>query len=355
MAVDIKGMIGNTYFANSPVVITVEGLQWPESSPFTIVIVEVIANNKVYGEFPEDTGGQGTATFDISTALMAVLAGEDFSDEATCANRTVSGTSTQSTRASIAYSIKVYTEYISSDGVFTRTESGTFNGGRCAIGGMTEWERSLIASNGDKSVTHWDGSNNRFGSASTKPTSSPERVGKDSITSWVGVAAANTVSHYYAAGKAMDSDQAGDHAPIVLRDSQEYVDFLFLNRRGAVETCSGLTLEAMDISVETKQYGRVERPTFKPSRSIMAIGSDGRREWNMSSGYVTREWAEWWTTEFLGGKRKRWWMRWKGPGMATAAYVPVIVEPAKKSTTVYDKAKQQMPHVDFTVTLALEG
>jgi len=36
-------------------------------------------------------------------------------------------------------------------------------------------------------------------------------------------------------------------------------------------------------------------------------------------------------------------------------YVPVIVEPAKKSVSIYDRAKQQLAHVDFTVTLALEG
>jgi hypothetical protein len=87
----------------------------------------------------------------------------------------------------------------------------------------------------------------------------------------------------------------------------------------------------------------------------MAIGSDGRRSWQMSSGYVTREWAEWWATEFIGGKRKRWWMLWQGPGLATPRYVPVVVEPAKKSINIYDRAKQQLASVDFTVTLALEG
>ena len=52
---------------------------------------------------------------------------------------------------------------------------------------------------------------------------------------------------------------------------------------------------------------------------------------------------------------RQWWMLWKGPGQDTASYVPVIVEPAKKQTSVYDKSKQQMPSVEFTVTLALEG
>lgn len=352
----ISGMIGNTYFADSPVVITVTGpWPWPEDSPFKVVRLNVIYGGNVVGEFPAETGGQPSVDFDISTALYAIWTEEDFSSEVSKANRALGTATEANTRASRSYSLKVYSEFISSDGVFTRTESATVNGGSCVVGGMTEWERSLIASNGNKSVTHWNGTNKRFGSASTKPTSSPEHVGKDSITSWVGLAAANTTSHYYTANATTATDQDGDHAPIVLRDSQEYVDFLFANRRGAVETCSGLTKEAMEIGVETKQYGRVERPTFKPSRSVMALGSDGRRSWNMSSGYVTREWAEWWATEFLGGKRKRWWMRWQGPGMASATFVPVIVEPAKKSTSIFDRAKQNMPHVDFTVTLALEG
>ena len=86
----------------------------------------------------------------------------------------------------------------------------------------------------------------------------------------------------------------------------------------------------------------------------MAIGQDGRRSWQMSSGYVTREWAEWWAMEFLGGKRKQWWMRYP-IGDASGTYVPVIVTPAKQDISIYDRSKQQTPHVDFTVTLALEG
>jgi hypothetical protein len=67
----------------------------------------------------------------------------------------------------------------------------------------------------------------------------------------------------------------------------------------------------------------------------------------MSSGYVTREWAEWWAKEFL--KAHQWWMLYEG------SYVPVVVKEAKKSNGIYDRSKQQMPHIDFTVTLALEG
>lgn len=345
--VTISGMFGDdkTYFAGSPVVITVSGLMWPVSTPFALVIVEVRHNGDVVGEFRADTGRQSAIDFDISSALRAMWADYTFSNEVAAANnRTAS-----SMRAYRSYSLKVYTEYLSSDdgGTFVRTESEEFTGGRCCIGWLTEWERANIGSRENADVSHWEHTNRRNGDASTKPTSTPERVGSDSITSWVDVQNAGTQSRFYPASAEQQSDSTQAHAPIVLRDSQKYQDFLFVNRRGAVETCSAQTLESMDISVETQHYARVERPAFKPGRTLMAIAKGGRRSWAMSSGLQTREWADWWTQEFL--MARQWWMLYEG------SYVPVIVEPSKKSLDIYDRAKQQMPHVDFTVTLALEG
>lgn len=380
MAVTISGMFGSgkTYFADSPVVITINGLQWPGSSPFNIVGVKALYGSSVAGSFRADTGGQTSISFDISSALTAIWSGYGFTKEVAAAESAaaaVSGSFTAETdntdffsgspgtRKYREYSLQVYTECLdSSDNEPTQTSAGTFTGGRCALGSFTEWERSIIPTNADADVSYREHENLRYGDASTKPfpttenpNVSPERVGRSSITSWVDVNNSGTTCYYYAASATPAADIASEHAPLVLRDSQEYVDFLFLNRRGAIETCSGLTKEAMQIDVDMKQYSRVERPTFRPSRSLMAIGSDGRRSWQMSSGFVTREWAEWWAMEFLGGKRKRYWMKYKGPEQTTASYVPVIVEPAKKSVSIYDKTKQQMPHVDFTVTLALEG
>lgn len=363
MAVTISGMFGagHTYFADSPVVIEINGLEWPQSSPFKVVRVEVLYNNKKVGDFRCDTGGQTVARFDISSALRAIWSDYGYDAEVAEAQNTVDdGTARHWSRLYRSYSLIVYTEYLSSDdgGVYTTTSSGEITGGQCAIGGFTEWERSIIPSDADADVSYREHENLRNGDASTKPNSSPERVGINSITSWVDVRNTGTQGEFYPADEAGGtgtSDSQEAHAPIVLRDSQPYVDFLFVNRRGAIETCSGMTKEAMGISTDVKQYSRTERPAFRPTRSLMAIGTDGRRSWQMSSGYVTSEWAEWWTMEFLGGKRKQWWMLWQGPGLSSPRYVPVIVEPAKKQTDIYDRTKQQMPHVDFTVTLALEG
>lgn len=380
--VTISGMFGSgkTYFADSPVVIDIQGLYWGETvtSPFTIVRLEVIYNDNVVGEFKADTGGQTSMPFDISSALRAIWSDFDYGKEVSAAKSAAahrltakafapSGDGYQDgVRRYREYFLRVYTEYLASDdgGVFTQTqytdEDGNVNipGGQCCIGGMTEWERMKAvedrggAANAD--VSYHEHENRRNGDASNKPTDTPERVGSMSITSWVDVQQGGTKCVYYPVNATPAADQQEPHAPLVLRDSVPYVDFLFLNRRGAVETCSGQTLESMGINVKVTQYSRTERPSFNPVRSLMAIGQDGRRSWQMSSGYVTREWAEWWTLEFLGGKRKQWWMRYP-IGDPNGTYVPVIVEPAKQNISIYDRTKQNMAHVDFTVTLALEG
>lgn len=369
--VTISGMFGegHTYFADSPVVIKISGLYWGETvtSPFTVVRVQVKFAGSVVGEFRADTGGQTEISFDISSALRAIWSGFDFEREVATANRARASSSTAGTYAAAdsdyqngvrlgrAYSLAIFTEYLDSqDGEFTTTqcedEDGNTDipGGQCCIGRLTEWERSNIANAQDADIAYWEGTNLRNGDASTKPRTTPERVGRDSITSWVDLQQEGTRSVFYpsATGNGAD-DSRSAHAPTVVRDSQPYVDFLFVNRRGAVETCSALMKESMGIEVGTTQYARVERPTFRPSRSLMAVASGGRRSWDMSSGMQTREWTEWWTVEFL--MARQWWMQYQGK------FVPVVVAPAKKQTGIYDRAKQTMASVEFTVTLALEG
>ena len=342
--ITISGMFGNnkTYFADSPVVIDISGLEWPSDSPFNIVKVDVIYDGNVVGFFREDTNAQSSISFNISTALQAIWADYDFAEELEAAADPDSYE-----RAYRAYSLRVFTEYLADDGEFTVTDSGVIAGGRCALGWLTEWERANIGAKENADMSHWEHSNPRFGDASTKPTTSPERVGSNSITSFVDVHTTGTQSVFYPASATPAADGYTAHAPMVLRDSIPYTDFLFVNRRGAVESCSALMKEALNVDVETKQYARIEGPSFKPSRSLMAIASGGRRSWSMSSGHQSREWVEWWTMEFL--MARQWWMRYKG------SYVPVIVEPAKKQTGIYDRSKQQMGSVEFTVTLALAG
>ena len=361
MAVAISGMFGSahTYFDGSPVIITVSGLQWPAKSPFKIVRLDVIRDGAVVGEFHGDTGGQSEISFDISSALRDIWSGYDFAGEVAIAD---SGGGTAPLRAYRSYSLMVYTEYMSSDdgGVFTQTGFGPFDGGRCAVGAMTGRERAEVTDTTQADLSWFEATNLRNGDASTKPRETPERVGSSSMTSWTDISNRGTQTLFFQWDDPCQGDSRDPHAPIVLRDTMEYTDFLFVNRRGAVETCSAPVKEAMSFEAERKLYSRVGRPSFIPGRTVTAVGGTPRRSWKMSSGHQTREWADWWAAEFLAS-RHHWMLceyREKDSGgnwSTVRKYVPVIVEPAKKSQTVYDRSKQQYQSVEFTVTLALEG
>ena len=352
-AVRVGGMNGGengegTYFADNPVVVVVSNLGFPENSPIKVCRLQVLYDGNIVGEFPGEVGSAASISFDISSALHALWSEYEFTEEIAAALRTETP---RYLRLKKAYNIKVLTEYISEDGVLTTSESDVFPGGSCVLGGLTELERSE-ANGYDISMLEQSGLRN--GDASTKPLTSPELVGSTSITSWVDVSEDGTTSIFYPASAQQEGDDPQPnrtnwmgHAPIVLRDTVPYTDFLFVNRRGAVETCSARMLEALEIPVEVKQYARIGAPAYKPSRAVMSVAAGGRRSWTMSSGYQTREWAEWWALEFLMARRH--WMLYKG------RYVPVIVTPAKKTTNIYDRTKRQMPSVEFTVTLALEG
>lgn len=357
--VKVSGMFGSehTYFSGSPVVIDISGLEWPSSSPFDIVKVNIKdSEDNIIGDFHADTGGQAEISFDIQSALRALWADYDFTDEVTKAEAAIKATSVDGqsyTRDYRSYSIELYTEYLDSNDNEMNTSqcdlSSNEDGssGKCMIGALTEWERYNVSAKEEADASSWEHTGLRNGDASTKPTSSPERVGQNSITSWVDVNNDGTTSVFFHPKAQAAADSETEHSPLVLRDSQDYQDFIFVNRRGAVETCSALTKESMDISIDVDSYNRIERPSFIPSRSLFSVATGGRRSWEMSSGYTDRAWAEWWVQEFLMAQRH--WMR------IDDKFVPVIVEPSKKNIGIYDKAKQDMPHVDFTVTLALEG
>jgi len=370
----ISGMIGedNTYFADNPVIITVSNLDFPAASAIKVVRVQVLDSSEaVVGEFSGDVAGASpySITFDISSALRSLWAEEDFSNEVDAAQSArAEGGQHEYQRGTKPYSLKVQTEYIDqTDGTIVTTQCHiekdgqilyVIPAGKCIIGGRTEWERSQVTSDQNRAADSLQGDNPRNGDASTKPTSTPELVGSQSITSWVDLNGQGTKSVFFGAEVSTAQDSSECHAPIVMRDDVPYVDFLFVNRRGAVETCSAKTLEALDIAVETKQSTRIGIPSYKPTRTVTARATGGRRSWSMSSGYQTREWAEWWTLEFLMARRH--WMRYPLPSIeggagGGSAFVPVTVVPAKKTTGIYDRTKQEMPSVEFTVTLALEG
>lgn len=127
----------------------------------------------------------------------------------------------------------------------------------------------------------------------------------------------------------------------------ELQQFLFVNSLGVLETVSAFSRESLAYGIESETKNLASAPSYfaKPNRTTHKTG--GRGKFAMSSGFVTRDWADWWATEFL--MAKKYWMLYDG------RWLPVTVTPADDESTVYNKAEQRIPHVDFDVEIAVEG
>jgi hypothetical protein len=66
----------------------------------------------------------------------------------------------------------------------------------------------------------------------------------------------------------------------------------------------------------------------------------------MSSGFVNREWAEWWLTEFVVTRKA--WMYDNG------TYIPDAIIP-EETNKLYDRAKPGLISVNFSVRYGFSG
>ena len=128
---------------------------------------------------------------------------------------------------------------------------------------------------------------------------------------------------------------------VFVENNPDRHEFVFLSRLCLFETASALTRESLSYDVETEEKTIVNTPSFLPKVTLMTTHSDLRPEWKMSSGPVTREWAEWWTTEFLAAKRH--WLR-----QPDGSLLPVTITPDGETTTIYDRSKQELISINFT-------
>ena len=229
--VSVAGMVGGTYFSDSPVIIEVDGLEWPASSPFTTVKLTVYKYayrgrppqriTREIGIFLRDANQASRVEFDISEALKSAWSDYDFeNDVAAAENAYSSHLSSDRFRPSVFYLFRISKEYISPEDGNLIIEQCTdsdgnydFDGGKCVMGRFSEWERRNLE---DADVTLLQDTGKRYGNGSTKPTDSPERVGDFSITSWVSVTQDGTHMHFFCHDERGTTDSEDPHSPIVM-------------------------------------------------------------------------------------------------------------------------------------------
>lgn len=131
------------------------------------------------------------------------------------------------------------------------------------------------------------------------------------------------------------------------RTNTQGVHFLrFINGFGAVENISVRSKDKLSYEVSGDTHSLVRQATTRPADRRYATKAQPVGVYELSSGYVPQKWAEWFVQELLTSPRV--WILLGGK------WVPALIE-AKDDCVIYDRTKPEMPHVDFTLRLAIDG
>lgn len=144
----------------------------------------------------------------------------------------------------------------------------------------------------------------------------------------------------------VSSDRGGTKSGYY-RTNTNGVHFLrFINGFGAVENIAVRAKEKLTYEVSGETHSLVQGISTRPSDRRYASKSQPVGVYELSSGYVPKQWAEWYVQELLTSPRV--WIQLAGK------WVPALIE-AEDDCVIYDRTKPEMPHVDFTLRLAIDG
>lgn len=285
----------------------------------------------------------GTVSVDISSALRALIDPKEWTPIVWADGDSISYPSQE-------FAVRVYDRYLI-DGIIERgadsyypsdANLGAGHGARAYLGGLSELERYALSNHPvdfyqKLEFTH-------------KPLTA-ERWGKGDLrlTSEYSSGVKTTVHHIADSEATLPS---GHH------------HFLFVNSMGVYETVSAVMRESLSYGMESSVHSLVKSPLYQGATSLSTYKNTPRASFQMSSGYTTREWADWWATEFLAAKF--YWIKMKlgnkllqsGNTLgwtSSALWVPCTITPAEDETLIYDRSEQQLLHVDFEVNLSISG
>lgn len=155
------------------------------------------------------------------------------------------------------------------------------------------------------------------------------------------------VSDYFTDGDFTFSSSYGGSLSGYFRTNTHGVHFLrFINGFGAVENISVRSKDKLSYEVSGETHSLVQGATTRPTDRRYATKSQPAGVYELSSGYVPKKWAEWFVQELLTSPRV--WIQLGGK------WVPALIE-AEDDCVIYDRTKPEMPHVDFTLRLAIDG
>lgn len=289
------------FFVKEPVIIS---LDVSSSKPMLTIAVHLSIGTGRYS-FSKETLGNNTISFDVASAFEA-----EFLKQASVSPDNMSYTPLNGTYNVIATFLE--------NGEIVSNPISNGSIGPVYLGGMSE-------------ALRWQGVTlNDYNHFSLKPSN--EVIGTNDV-----YIRPNT-----------DSSEILEQVPpeVYVEDDQSRRTFAFINSFGLLESASGKMLDNKNYDVDSTLYNIVGDIAYNSQPRIRSKKSGGYAEWNMSSGFNTKEWIEWWATEFIMSDQH--WM------LVGGKWLPVVIS-INDTITVYDKSKSQLTAVNFKVKAAVCG
>ena len=343
MAQSIR-LTSGSLFIGSPISVTVKAENGLSNATFHRVKLIVTAALSTDSEFQEfelsvPASSNEEVVFDISTALRSVVANYEYSR-----------VSDATTYPYIAYTLKAYDEWMLNGiiteeyGVQISPSSGRYS---ALMGGFTARERYLSASD-TKDVT----------SFTRKPSTGEVCAAGEFFVYPDAVATPMKITDTITSGPSISVATLEGSGTKTYEGRTIYVDpntknrllFQFVNGYGVVETISAEMLEGVESSGESEVDIVTAPSSFKGVKQNIVRRADREKVYKCSSGYINREWAEWWATEFLGGDAFRRSGHSQCWVLMDGNWIPCTIE-SDEDINIYDRAKPSLTHVDFEMRL----
>lgn len=324
-------MIGGTVFSANPVIINVSAGSFPEDAAFRQVVLGVTSQGK-RREFRTEVASSGEGvTFDVSSAIRSLI--PELSSSQVC-SFLEGGPSL--TYPSCSFSLDVHDEYLQK-GELIKTAASSNSGGRGIMGGLSEARRMTSSPDVSSSMSGSD--------FSFKPSSGELFLeGMPYLTASLSSSSVTSSRSVMAAGAKTVSGR-GVYVMDGSRPLSSNLCLAFLNPQGVLETVCAMGKGASQPEASAVRYNRYSEPSYRPTQSITQGVAPLYRKFSLSSGYVTREWMNWWIFQFGGSER--FWIRVAG------AWYPCIIE--RPSAESFNQEKQSLQSYDFAAVLAVEG
>lgn len=333
VTVDLGRLTDNSFFfADDPIVATLTPNNFTEGSTFRQIVVKVDATLHTLGAAKSHSykfilnaeENNVPVVTNVSSAMRSILAGWDYDAGSVVDKATIS-------YPYVAFRVSAWEREMTSDGIVVDRDSssqGLFRAYLGGVGGYTRWKYTGDYPTINDSKVYYP-SDTVF-SFTRKPAG--EVYGNDFL---LCTSAPDGVMVKTSITKVSGSD------------TRNRVTFLFVNSRGVFETISVLPYESLSYEVISSRKSLFQPPSYASKPIATTHKQGGGAVWQMSSGYVSRDWADWYASEFL--MAKRYWMQFDG------AWLPVTVEPTSDQVVVYDREDPSLKHVPFEVRAAVNG